>query len=156
MTQDTAPVRRGPALIRVADLPRIDVASTDTKPPMDPGNAPNTGFARIITNEEFGAQMLLGIFTIPPGDVCGWVGNGVPGMTGYGPADYAYLVLSGTLRVEWGSPAGDGALGAFDAGPEEAIYMPPGFKYCASNVGNHTARVAYFMTPPQLGVTTQD
>src|ERR1700685_3734706 len=93
---DTARMR--PQLIRIQDLPAVRV---------HPDTAPNTLTARLITNQTTGANMLLGMQTIFPGDDCGWYGNGIPGLRGYGPADYLYFVLSGQLEVLWADIEGN-------------------------------------------------
>jgi mannose-6-phosphate isomerase-like protein (cupin superfamily) len=131
--------RQIPTRIRVADVERIVVLDA----------APRTTFARLISHAQFDANLLIGVCTMPPGEDVGWAGNAYPGLDGYGPADYAYYILNGQLAVDWEGQDGD--AGRFDLGPEEALYMPAGFKYWARNEGEHTAQFLYCMTPPQFG-----
>src|SRR4051812_1229410 len=85
-----------PTKVSVAELPEIRPLTA----------APNATFARILTGGDQGANLLVGICHMPPGEGTAWAGNGWEGMRGYGPADYLYFVLSGRLTVYWGDREG--------------------------------------------------
>jgi mannose-6-phosphate isomerase-like protein (cupin superfamily) len=127
-----------PTKVAVGDLPELRPLAA----------APNATFARIITAAEHGANLLFGVCNMPPGEGTDWAGNGWEGMRGYGPSDYVYYVLSGRLRVQWADRSGQ--TGEEHLLPEEAMYMPPGYRYRATNVGIHIAKFIYTMTPPWL------
>jgi hypothetical protein len=126
---------RKPALIKAKDIPATVFPET-----------PAARYCRIVSHHDHAENLLFGVYTLGPHEDAGWYGNGIPGLRGYGPADYVYFVLSGQLQVGWADT--DGNEGALDAGPEEAVYLAPGYRYAARNVTDYPVRVIYCMTPP--------
>ena len=63
-----------------------------------------------------------------------------PGDHWYGPVDETYFIIRGRLRLTWDE-------GVLDVGPDDAVYLAPGWTYHLKNVGDEPAFFVYSMTP---------
>lgn len=123
-----------PQVISVNDVPRLSRDEAPTKVPV----------ARIITKERCGSNLLLGACWMEPGDSSNvWsseedasedVGHN------YGPVDETYFIVRGKLRLRWDE-------GEFELGPDDCVYLAPGWRYHLENVGDEPAFFVYGMTP---------
>jgi mannose-6-phosphate isomerase-like protein (cupin superfamily) len=58
----------------------------------------------------------------------------------YGPVDETYFIIRGRLRLTWDE-------GHFDVGPDDSVYLAPGWTYHLKNIGDEPAFFVYGMTP---------
>jgi mannose-6-phosphate isomerase-like protein (cupin superfamily) len=58
----------------------------------------------------------------------------------YGPVDETYFIVRGRLRLRWDE-------GEFELGPDDCVYLAPGWRYQLTNVGDEAAFFVYGMTP---------
>jgi mannose-6-phosphate isomerase-like protein (cupin superfamily) len=63
-----------------------------------------------------------------------------PGDHWYGPVDETYFVIRGHLELTWDE-------GVLELGPDDAVYLAPGWTYRLRNVGEEPAFFVYSMTP---------
>ncbi len=101
--------------------------------------------ARLITRERCGSNLLLGACWMDPGEETNvWSfepeDTTDPGDKHYGPVDETYFVIRGRLRLTW-----DG--GELDIGPDDGVYLAPGWRYHLKNVGDEPAFFVYGMAP---------
>lgn len=87
----------------------------------------NLDVANMITQGEHGSDLLLGAAWMEPGQVANpWSFEdddpGIDGLTHYGPTHETYFVLQGRLRLSWNG-------GELEAGPNDAVYLAPGWRY---------------------------
>lgn len=124
-----------PQVINVNDVPRLSAEEAPTKVPV----------ARIITKQRCGSNLLLGACWMEPGDESNlWsseedetspeVGHN------YGRVDETYFIVRGRLRLRWDE-------GEFELGPDDCVYLAPGWRYHLANVGDEPAFFVYGMTP---------
>ncbi len=102
---------------------------------------------RLITRARHGAELMLGVCTMDPGEETNlWSSreeNDVgPGDHWYGPVEETYYCIRGHLTLYWD----DGEI-AF--GPDDAVYLAPGYRYRLKNTGGETAYFVYHMYPAQ-------
>jgi ethanolamine utilization protein EutQ (cupin superfamily) len=98
-----------------------------------------TKLARLITARETGSQILFGLCWLDPDQVSeSW---SLADDLSSGPAEQeVYYVLKGEIEVKWDE-------GTLVAGPETAVYLPPGWTYRVTGVSRHTAMFAYAYVP---------
>jgi len=58
----------------------------------------------------------------------------------YGPVHETYFVIRGRLRLTWDE-------GVLELGPDDSVYLAPGWAYQLENVGDEPAFFTYGMTP---------
>ena len=124
-----------PQVISVNDVPRLSAEEAPTKVPI----------ARVITKERCGSNLLLGACWMEPGDESNlWSSREEdPGEEvghRYGPVDETYFIVRGNLTLTWDE-------GAFELGPDDAVYLAPGWRYQLKNTGDEPAFFVYGMTP---------
>jgi len=90
---------------------------------------------------------MLGVSLMDPGEETNlWSSaptNDVgPGDHWYGPVEETYFCIRGQLRLTWDD-------GEIDFGPNDAIYLAPGWHYRLKNVGTEQAFFVYNMYPAQ-------
>jgi mannose-6-phosphate isomerase-like protein (cupin superfamily) len=104
--------------------------------------------ANVITRREHASEMLLGVAWMEPGQVCNpWSFEeedpGIEDTTFYGPTHETYFVLRGRLLLSWNG-------GSLEAGPDDAVYLAPGFRYALRCIGDEQAYFLWSMTPPPV------
>ncbi|HMJ94455.1 MAG TPA: cupin domain-containing protein [Thermoleophilaceae bacterium] len=104
--------------------------------------------ANMITRGEHGSEVLLGAAWMEPGQECNpWSFEDedpqIDGMTFYGPTHETYFVLRGTLQLSWNG-------GSLEAGPDDAVYLAPGYRYALRCVGDEPAYFLWSMSPPPV------
>jgi mannose-6-phosphate isomerase-like protein (cupin superfamily) len=57
-----------------------------------------------------------------------------------GPVDETYFVVRGRLRLTWDE-------GVLEIGPDDGVYLAPGWEYRLENVGDEPAFFIYSMAP---------
>ena len=100
---------------------------------------------RLITRANSGSDLMMGVAEMQPGERSAWFSFAPekPAGTGeawYGPIDETFFVVRGRLRVEWQG-------GAVEAGPQEALYCPPGRRYRMINPGEDASFIVYAIAP---------
>jgi mannose-6-phosphate isomerase-like protein (cupin superfamily) len=101
--------------------------------------------ARVITRKRCGSNLLLGASWIDPGEATNtWSSRDENDMAEgdhwYGPVDETYFIIRGNLRLTWDE-------GAFDLGPDDCVYLAPGWTYHLENTGDEPAFFVYGMAP---------
>ncbi|MDX6532532.1 MAG: hypothetical protein QOF68_276 [Gaiellales bacterium] len=101
--------------------------------------------ARIVTKARCGSNLLLGACWMDPGEETNtWSSRDENDMAEddhwYGPVDETYYIIRGQLRLTWDE-------GAFDLGPDDSVYLAPGWTYHLKNTGDEPAFFVYGMTP---------
>jgi hypothetical protein len=144
-----------PERVRVKDLPKItmalqpssDAPDIDQLPPDGDGHVPYANF-RIVSKAEYGGNLLFGTTWFDPGVDIGEYSNGVPGLRGYGPADYAFYVIRGKLHLTFSNQAGES--GSLDVAADEGVRLPVGWTYGLSNPFEEPLYLVYAMTPAEV------
>lgn len=124
-----------PEVIPLSAVPVIPADEAPTK----------VRIARLVTRERYGSNLLLGACWMDPGEETNvWSftdeDGTAEGDTWYGPVDETYFVVHGRLRLTWDE-------GELDIGPEDAVYLAPGWSYKLRNVGDEPAFFVYSMAP---------
>jgi mannose-6-phosphate isomerase-like protein (cupin superfamily) len=101
--------------------------------------------ARLVSRERCGSNLLLGACWMDPGERTNvWSFEDedlvAEGDKYYGPVDETYYVVRGRLRLSWNE-------GELDIGPNDAVYLAPGWSYRLENVGDEPAFFVYGMAP---------
>jgi mannose-6-phosphate isomerase-like protein (cupin superfamily) len=129
--------RPRPAVIPLESVPVIPAQEAPTR----------VRIARLVTRERCGSNLLLGACWMDPGEETNvWSFAERPeseeeeGVTHYGPVDETYFVIAGRLRLTWDE-------GELDIGPNDAVYLAPGWRYRLQNVGDVPAFFVYGMAP---------
>jgi len=127
--------RPRPMVIPLADVPVIPAAQAVTK----------VRIARIVTRKRCGSNLLLGASWLDPGEETNWWSSRddddvAEGDHWYGPVDETYFIIRGRLRLTWDE-------GHFDVGPDDSVYLAPGWTYHLKNIGDEPAFFVYGMTP---------
>jgi mannose-6-phosphate isomerase-like protein (cupin superfamily) len=123
-----------------------EVIPLSAVPVIPAGEAPTkVRIARLVTRERCGSNLLLGACWMDPGEETNvWSftdeDRTAEGDTWYGPVDETYFVVRGRLRLTWDE-------GELDIGPEDAVYLAPGWSYKLRNVGDEPAFFVYGMAP---------
>ncbi|UOR02135.1 cupin domain-containing protein [Leucobacter allii] len=102
---------------------------------------------RIITREEHQSELTQGVCWMDPGEQTNrWSSREVfdpeEAEHWYGPVDETYYIIRGRLRLTWDE-------GVFELGPDDTVYLAPGWTYHLENVGDEPAFFVYNMTPAQ-------
>ena len=124
-----------PAVVPLASVPVIPADEAPTK----------VRIARLVTRERCGSNLLLGACWMDPGEETN-VWSFEPedtteeGDKFYGPVDETYFVVRGRLRLTWDE-------GELDLGPDDGVYLAPGWRYHLKNVGDEPAFFVYGMAP---------
>ena len=124
-----------PMVIPLEDVPVIPAAQAVTK----------VRIARIVTRKRCGSNLLLGASWLDPGEETNWWSSRddddvAEGDHWYGPVDETYFIIRGRLRLTWDE-------GHFDVGPDDSVYLAPGWTYHLKNIGDEPAFFVYGMTP---------
>jgi mannose-6-phosphate isomerase-like protein (cupin superfamily) len=127
--------RPKPMVIPLEDVPVIPAAQAVTK----------VRIARIVTRKRCGSNLLLGASWLDPGEETNWWSSRddddvAEGDHWYGPVDETYFIIRGRLRLTWDE-------GHFDVGPDDSVYLAPGWTYHLRNIGDEPAFFVYGMTP---------
>jgi mannose-6-phosphate isomerase-like protein (cupin superfamily) len=122
------------------------VVPLDSVPPIPKTEAPTrVRIARLVTNRRCGANLLVGVAWLDPGDKTNvWSTEAedttAPGEHWYGPLEETYFVLRGRLRLTWTG-------GVLEFGANDAVYLAPGWRYQLENVGDEQAMLVYGFHP---------
>ncbi len=127
--------RPKPMVIPLEDVTVIPAAQAVTK----------VRIARIVTRKRCGSNLLLGASWLDPGEETNWWSSRddddvAEGDHWYGPVDETYFIIRGRLRLTWDE-------GHFDVGPDDSVYLAPGWTYHLKNIGDEPAFFVYGMTP---------
>jgi mannose-6-phosphate isomerase-like protein (cupin superfamily) len=126
--------------------PRPQVVPLDSVPVIPAEEAPTrVRIARLVTRERCGSNLLLGACWMDPGEETNVWSFEAEDATGegdkwYGPVDETYFVVRGRLRLTWDE-------GELEMGPEDGVYLAPGWSYHLRNVGDEPAFFVYGMAP---------
>ena len=126
-----------PVHVTLAELTPLDAASAPTK----------VRITRIITRAEHQSELTQGVCWMDPGEQTNrWSSREVfdpeEAEHWYGPVDETYYIIRGRLRLTWDE-------GVFELGPDDTVYLAPGWTYHLENVGDEPAFFVYNMTPAQ-------
>lgn len=107
----------------------------------------NVRIRRLINRRDQGSELTLGVCEMDPGDETNlWSSmpenDAAPGDHWYGPVEETYYCIRGRLTLYWDQ-------GEIEFGPDDAVYLAPGWHYRLKNTGNHTAYFVYNMYPSQ-------
>ena len=124
-----------PAVIHLDDVPVTPAADAVTQ----------VRIARVITRERCGSNLMLGASWLDPGEHSNvWSSrehdDTSPGDHWYGPVDEVYFIVAGRLELTWDE-------GTFELGPNDCVYLAPGWTYSLRNAGEEPAFFVYAMTP---------
>jgi mannose-6-phosphate isomerase-like protein (cupin superfamily) len=127
--------RPRPMVIPLEDVPVTPAEQAVTK----------VRIARIVTRKRCGSNLLLGASWLDPGEETNWWSSREDDDTAegdhwYGPVDETYFIIRGRLRLTWDE-------GHFDVGPDDSVYLAPGWSYHLKNIGDEPAFFVYGMTP---------
>ena len=127
--------RPKPMVIPLEDVPVIPAEQAVTR----------VRIARIVTRKRCGSNLLLGASWLDPGEETNWwssrdANDMAEGDHWYGPVDETYFIIRGRLRLTWDE-------GHFDVGPDDSVYLAPGWTYHLKNIGDEPAFFVYGMTP---------
>lgn len=123
---------------RVVPLDSVAVVPADEAPT-------KVRIARLVTREGCGSNLLLGVCWMDPGEETNvWSfaeeDRTAEGDKYYGPVDETYFVIKGRLRLTWDE-------GELEIGPNDGVYLAPGWRYHLKNVGGKAAFFVYGMAP---------
>lgn len=113
--------------------------------PIRPWHVEGAAIARILTQGEHGANFMVGVTWMEPGIESEWwsfefedTGEGERYM---GPHHEMYFGIRGQLRLTWTD-------GAIDFGPDDTVFLAPGWRYRLANIGTEPAFFVYCVHPP--------
>ncbi|MFQ5984226.1 MAG: cupin domain-containing protein [Alphaproteobacteria bacterium] len=100
---------------------------------------------RLITRGRHGSELMLGVCVMDPGEETNvWSSapenDAKPGEQWYGPVEETYYCIRGRLTLHWDD-------GEIEFGPEDAVYLAPGWHYQLENTGDEQAFFVYHMYP---------
>jgi mannose-6-phosphate isomerase-like protein (cupin superfamily) len=102
---------------------------------------------RLVTRGRHGSELKLGVCEMEPGEETNrW--SSLPendagaGEHWYGPVEETYYCIRGHLTLTWDE-------GEIHFGPDDAVYLAPGWHYTLRNTGGETAFFVYNMYPSQ-------
>lgn len=126
-----------PVHVKLAELTPVDAAIAPTRVRIN----------RVITREKHQSELTQGVCWMEPGEQTNrWSSREVfdPAEADhwYGPVDETYYIIRGQLRLTWDE-------GVFELGPDDTVYLAPGWTYHLENVGTEPAFFVYNMTPAQ-------
>lgn len=124
-----------PQVVHLSDIPMVPAEEAVTGVPI----------ARLITRDRCGSNLLLGACSMQPGERSYLWSSREDESDGdvrhnYGRVDETYYIIRGRLRLTWDE-------GEFELGPDDAMYLAPGWRYQLENVGDEPAFFVYGMTP---------
>ncbi|MCC6224593.1 MAG: cupin domain-containing protein [Thermoleophilia bacterium] len=128
------------------DKPRPMVVPLASVPPVPAGEAvTKVRIARLVTRERCGSGLLTGVSWMDPGEETNtWSSRPEndmgPGDHWYGPVEETYFIVRGRLELAWDE-------GVLELGPDDAVFLAPGWTYRLRNVGDEPAFFVYSMTP---------
>ncbi len=127
--------RPRPCVIALADVPVTPAGEAVTRVPI----------ARIVTRERCGSNLLLGACWMEPGEKSNVWSSREDDTSAdvehrYGPVDETYFIIRGQLELTWDE-------GVLKLGPDDSVYLAPGWQYQLENVGEEPAFFVYGMTP---------
>jgi hypothetical protein len=127
--------RPRPMVVPLASVPPTPAAEAVTK----------VRIARLITRKRCGSNLLLGASWLDPGEVTNtWSSaaddDAAPDGHWYGPVDETYFIIRGNLTLTWDE-------GELALGPDDAVYLAPGWHYRLENTGEEPAFFVYGMAP---------
>jgi mannose-6-phosphate isomerase-like protein (cupin superfamily) len=115
----------------VVALQDVDVLAPDETPA-------GVRLARLITKGATGADLMLGACWMAPGEATSFdLSEPGPGPL---PAQEAYYVISGRVRVSFGDRR-------VEAGPQAAVWFPPGREYRVEAIGDDEVFLVYTVVP---------
>ncbi len=131
------------------------IVPLDTVPVIPADQAPTqVRIARLITHREHGSNLLLGASWCDPGERTNtWSFEPDDRAIGeddhhYGEVDEFYYVLRGRFRLTWQRGQGaDEVHGAAEFGADDAVHLPPGWRYQLENIGDEPGFFIYGMSP---------
>ncbi len=108
---------------------------------------------RLITRGSHGSEMTTGIAELDAGVETEWFSfmperPGGSGELWFGPCWETYYGIRGQLTLYWND--GNGREGTIEFGPEEAVFLAPGYRYKLANHGSASARVVYSLYPSHV------
>lgn len=126
-----------PAKIHFDDIPWTSAAEAPTK----------VKVRRLINRRRHGAELMLGVCEMEPGEESSLFSSAEtddtgPGEHWYGPIEETYYCLRGRLTLTWDE-------GEIEFGADDAVYLAPGWHYRLKNTGEETAFFVYNMHPAQ-------
>ena len=126
-----------PIHVKLSDVTPVDANAAPTK----------VRICRIITRAEHQSELTQGVCWMDPGEETNrWSSHETFDASQaehwYGPVDETYYIIRGNLRLTWDE-------GVFDLGPDDTVYLAPGWTYHLQNVGEEQAFFVYNMTPAQ-------
>ncbi len=100
---------------------------------------------RLITRDVHGSELALTVATLDAGArTSRWSSmpenDAGPGEDWYGPIEETYFCTRGHLTLTWDE-------GTIEFGPDEAVYLAPGWHYVLENTGDETAFFIYTRYP---------
>jgi len=124
-----------PWVVSLRDVTVIPAAEAPTK----------VRIARLVSRERCGSDLLLGAAWMDPGEETNvWSFQETdPKKAGdkyYGPVHETYYVISGRYQLTWDE-------GVLEFGPQDAVYLAPGWRYRLKNIGTEPGFFIYSMTP---------
>lgn len=130
-----------PTLVRLAEVTPTAADEAPTK----------VRISRLFTRARHAANLTQGLCWMDPGERTNrWssapTDDVAPGDHWYGPVEETYFVVRGNLALSW---ANDDESGVFELGPDDSVYLAPGWTYALENVGTEQAFFVYNMTPAQ-------
>jgi mannose-6-phosphate isomerase-like protein (cupin superfamily) len=129
-------------------MPRPAKIHRDDFPWRESGDAPTkVRIKRLITRDRHGSELTLGVCVMDPGEETNrWSSrpenDAGPGEHWYGPVEETYYCIRGQLTLIWDE-------GEIAFGPDDAVYLAPGWHYRLRNTGSEPAFFVYNMHPSQ-------
>ncbi len=141
MSQDakTEPAKSRPAPAK------IHVDAIDWTPAEDA--VTRVRIKRLITRARHGSELTQGVCVMDPGEATNlWSSAAEPdvgaGDHWYGPVEETYFCIRGRLKLTWDQ-------GEIEFGPQDSVYLAPGWHYRLETIGADEAFFVYNMTPSQ-------
>jgi len=127
-----------PQVVPLKNVPVLPAAEAPTK----------VRIARLVSRERCGSNLLLGAAWMDPGEETNlWSfeeeDQTKAGDKYYGPVDETYYVISGRYQLTWDE-------GVLEIGPQDAVYLAPGWTYRLRNVGTEPGFFIYSMAPSPI------
>ncbi len=124
-----------PAKVSLDDIPWQSYGDTSSKVRVRP----------LITRDVHGSELALKVATLEAGArTSRWSSmsenDAGPGEDWYGPIEETYFCTRGQLTLTWDE-------GTIDFGPDDAVYLAPGWHYVLENTGDDTAFFIYARYP---------
>ena len=116
--------------------------------PVRPWHVPGASIARIMTNREHGSDFMVGVTWMDPGVESDWWSfeerdTGTDSKYQHGPHHEMYFGIRGQLQVRW-------TEGVLDFGPDDTVFLTPGWRYQLANPGTEPGYFVYCVSPAAL------